>query len=73
MKLTKTQKIALNDIVVSLCLNNGRDGFKANKRTLESLEGKGLITYGKFPKNGPFKDIGWQATDEGINLNSIQM
>lgn len=64
-KLTKKQGDILNEISTSICVSCGVDGFKANKRTLSTLEDRGLIFYGRFPPNGNFTEIGWQATEQG--------
>lgn len=70
-KLTQIQRSILNEIATSLCVNNGIDGFYANKRTLDSLESKGLIFYGRFPPEGPTKEVGWQVTEQGKTLNAF--
>jgi hypothetical protein len=70
-QLTDNQQSVLNEITTGKCINRSVDGFKANQRTIDSLESRGLIFYGKYPINGPIEDIGWQATETGKTLNAF--
>ncbi|EKA5635978.1 hypothetical protein OKZ62_001882 [Vibrio navarrensis] len=63
-KLTEPQLSMLTDIKQFKCVNLG-DGWHPNKRVLKSLMQKGYVTYGKYPPNEPFKEVGYFVTDLG--------